>query len=999
VSNNTPPPEHNKKKGMQQLPVSLSSPGPDPSRKEKKKDPYPSGRAVFGVVFKSHIAPSDSSSTSSCEWVPMIVFYRMTKTSSDDPCHADDDDPEVEDDGIQLRDHTSVSVCPSSEFVDFSNEVDRFEPTLLCCRPDTTRPIDDTVSSSNSSCLLFMRVRPGAPSRCPVKVSLYVGGSILVSEVCFTVITRMTSTAASLYRNGSSSSPLLRKHPINQQHQGSPLSNTRLMRYSLEALSSWQVASSPIVKSLFILCLYPGVIRDDDGDDDDDDHPRRDASLVDELLRASMDLLLPSPGSISIRIAHASMGGAICDILPVGVHPPSKESNHHPLLSPPPPSTAAAAATHSHDKVQVMLFPGRGAASFLSPEQWRQCRVRFPSLDDAARSSKIASQQQHSALSLSVCGSIPHTGSALHSSLSPYEWLRRSSSLGGAGGGGGGFGLDPRVLSSPSPSLSQHRWTFCRLSDDDGVVTAVAAPISEEDDDDDAEVVSVAYSIDLRTRFLSSVGYLTSCLRPYQSRSPLGLILLPTASSSPSSSSPSSPSRGIDHRSVEWNRAHLSSTMRAYIADHSSHYHDDDDDSISTQQDQHSLWQLHLICQGLYPLSPSVASSSIVSLTCMLDGFEEKEEERVGGKGRSELLHQLLPLLKTVVALLLAHLVASSIDIIIPAIAFPSYISSISRAFDLSSLMDLNAFYDIIELDYLSRRYHGKNKKKKRSSSRSRSPSGASSRNKPSRHRTAVPATPSDASSSSSITSTHVQLRTAVMYLEEASLLIQRRGGIDKCIEQLQRILHRSAAIEASEGQLIRYALDKAYYWTTPQRVSEGTECWKALSALLVQPFFAGTESSSTPPGGGVGKNTFSLAYDHLYRSSHGSSSSSSHTSPSMVADGFDSMDAVMSSLQLDYSAASIESKQKDLQLTLMQVLINDIGVRDIKLAHDAAQCLMRQGCSSYPDLISLGALFTADSDGSFHSVALRTMLHEGGIPLFVAAKLATHIEAALTII
>jgi hypothetical protein len=118
-----------------------------------------------------------------------------------------------------------------------------------------------------------------------------------------------------------------------------------------------------------------------------------------------------------------------------------------------------------------------------------------------------------------------------------------------------------------------------------------------------------------------------------------------------------------------------------------------------------------------------------------------------------------------------------------------------------------------------------------------------------------------------------------------------------------------------------------------------------------------------------------------------------------MVAEGFDSMDAVMSSLQLDYSAASIESKQKDLQLTLMQVLINDIGVRDIKLAHDAAQCLMRQGCSSYPDLISLGALFTADSDGSFHSVALRTMLHEGGIPLFVAAKLATHIEAALTII
>jgi hypothetical protein len=386
----------------------------------------------------------------------------------------------------------------------------------------------------------------------------------------------------------------------------------------------------------------------------------------------------------------------------------------------------------------------------------------------------------------------------------------------------------------------------------------------------------------------------------------------------------------------------------------------------------------------------------------MLDGFEELE-----GKGRSELLHQLLPLLKTVVALLLAHIVASSSDII-PAIAFPSYISGISRAFELSSLMDLNGYYDVIELDYLSRRYRGKNKKnsknknsKKRSiSSRSNnSPigAGASSRNKPSPHRIAVPATPSDASSSSSssssVTSTHAQLRTAVMYLEEASLLIQRRGGMDKSIEQLQKVLHRSVAIEAAEDQLVRYALDGAYYWTTPQRVSEGNECWKALSALLMQPSSAGTQSSSSSPGGGVGKNTFSLAYDHLCRPSLGSSSSS------MVAEGIDSMDAVLSSLQLDYSAESIESKQKDLQLTLMQVLISDIGVRDIKLAHDAAQSLMRQGCSSYPDLISLGALFTTDSDGSFHSAALRTMLHEGGIPLFVAAKLAAHIETALTLV
>jgi len=107
-------------------------------------------------------------------------------------------------------------------------------------------------------------------------------------------------------------------------------------------------------------------------------------------------------------------------------------------------------------------------------------------------------------------------------------------------------------------------------------------------------------------------------------------------------------------------------------------------------------------------------------------------------------------------------------------------------------------------------------------------------------------------------------------------------------------------------------------------------------------------------------------------------------------AEGYDK---VLASLQLDSTA--FESKQKDLQLTLMQVLISDIGVVDIKLAHDAAQCLMRQGCSSYPDLVSLGALFTTP-DGSIKSAALRTMLHEAGVPLFVAAKLAAHIEATL---
>ena len=1110
----TPPPlvveeEAHKKMKMKEVKEEVQSlsptVSPDPSQKDHHHPSSSSSSsawsACFGAVFKSHIAPSSA-------WIPLIVFYRnkrktmmkmmkrktmnkKRKSSShadiailddrdlkakekayyDDDEEEEEADDEEEEDGIQLRDLTLVSVCPSSEFADFSNEVDRFEPTLLCSSSfssssssDTNDDTDDDDDDRASSCLLFMRVRSdNTPSRCPVKVSLYAG-SILISEICFTVITSMTSTAASLYRHRSAtatasssssssySSPIRKQSNEHQQlsgqqhhhhhHHSSPSNTTRIARYSLEALSSWQVAFSPIAKSLFILCIYPGLSKDhhhrhhhhhdnhdvyEDEDEEEDDDPRRDASLVDESLRASMDLLLLPLGSMSIRIAHTTastaMGGTI-DLLPSRATP-SQEVD--------------SAVTHTYDKVQVMLFPGQGAASILSPEQWKQCRARFPPLDDAARSSKMAAQQQHSMLSLSLYGSAPHTGKAppRHSSSSSsipshYEWLRRS-------------GLHPRVLSSPSPSLSQQRWSFCRSSDD--IATGGGNGGGDGNGDDDAVVVvaSVASSIDLRTRFLSSVHSLMRSLQPYQSTTPLGLILLPTASSTASSSSTvssSSSSRGIDRRPVEWNKAQLSSTLRALIEHRSHHHHhhdadddDVDDDAISTQQHQHktgSPWQLHLICQGLYPLSTAATalSLSISSLTCVLDGFEHEDEDRavgaVGGKGRSEeqQLHQLLPLLKTVVALLIAHhLVASSSssDIIIPAMAFPSYISGISRAFDLSSLLDLSSLYDAIELDYLSSRYHhrGKNRnrkmkktkngKNKSSSSSSSSPIGASSRNEPSHGRIAVPpSSPSDASSSSSssssTTSTHDLLRTAVMHLEEASLLIHRRG-LGQSIEQLQRVLHRSAAIEAAEGQLVRYALDGAYYWTTPQRVSEGLECWGALSALLMgHPSSAvdASQSSSSSIGGGGGGgvgNTFFLGYDHLCRPN------SLTSSTSVAIEGVDSIDTMLSSLQLyDSTSSVIESKHKDhhLQLTLMQVLISDIGVMDIKLAHDAAQCLMRQGCSSYPDLISLGALFCTHSDdddgSSVHStIALRSMLYEAGIPLFVAAKLAAHIEATLT--
>ena len=64
--------------------------------------------------------------------------------------------------------------------------------------------------------------------------------------------------------------------------------------------------------------------------------------------------------------------------------------------------------------------------------------------------------------------------------------------------------------------------------------------------------------------------------------------------------------------------------------------------------------------------------------------------------------------------------------------------------------------------------------------------------------------------------------------------------------------------------------------------------------------------------------------------------------------------------------------------------------------ATEAAGCLVAMGCTSYVDFIAIGGLFTSAADGRVDVEKLRVFLHQGGIPLFIAAKLAVFVQNKL---
>jgi hypothetical protein len=83
-------------------------------------------------------------------------------------------------------------------------------------------------------------------------------------------------------------------------------------------------------------------------------------------------------------------------------------------------------------------------------------------------------------------------------------------------------------------------------------------------------------------------------------------------------------------------------------------------------------------------------------------------------------------------------------------------------------------------------------------------------------------------------------------------------------------------------------------------------------------------------------------------------------------------------------------------QSALGRLIAEEAGVRDAFCANEAADCLLTMGCGSEEDFVSVGELFSSQEAGGVDADKLRAFFHEGGIPLFIAAKLAVFVRAKL---
>jgi hypothetical protein len=84
-----------------------------------------------------------------------------------------------------------------------------------------------------------------------------------------------------------------------------------------------------------------------------------------------------------------------------------------------------------------------------------------------------------------------------------------------------------------------------------------------------------------------------------------------------------------------------------------------------------------------------------------------------------------------------------------------------------------------------------------------------------------------------------------------------------------------------------------------------------------------------------------------------------------------------------------------DLRDEFTTIIMKEAGVRDAFSAEEAAACLVSMGCASVRDFHDMPALFTAGA-GELNVDALRGFLREGGVPLFVAAKLAAYLQRSV---
>lgn len=222
-------------------------------------------QSEFGVVFKSHCVPM--------QWQPIIVFFQSAKYSSSNNNNMNNDlsHPTTTAIDALLQANSDIIVCPSCEHADFSNDIDNYQSVIHWY---------DNGPGDRASCLLYICYKADAPDVCPAKITFYIK-SLIVCELYFHVITNTNSNISSAHI------------PTGTMfdHQSMPKKDYhKILKYSMEAKSTWEIVTAPMITSLYVLCIY-------------DEDTINDKLLVDHMLAETLDAM---PSHMIITITSES---------------------------------------------------------------------------------------------------------------------------------------------------------------------------------------------------------------------------------------------------------------------------------------------------------------------------------------------------------------------------------------------------------------------------------------------------------------------------------------------------------------------------------------------------------------------------------------------------------------------------------------------------------------------------------------------------------------------
>lgn len=366
--------------------------------------------------------------------------------------------------------------------------------------------------------------------------------------------------------------------------------------------------------------------------------------------------------------------------------------------------------------------------------------------------------------------------------------------------------------------------------------------------------------------------------------------------------------------------------------------------------DRDQAWHLVFLCDTLGTPNKGAGMVPMVSIPVTLT---------------AQLVFDLAPLLKTSIALAIAHIAAIGSGA--PTSSSPFAVHAAAEYLQIDQLTELFALYSELEESFLSCRF------------------SSAAIDHPALNYSLASFALQTMYRNAQADSVNL-LECAVTHLEQ-SLLPVYQHDLSHCVAALKaltRQIYDAKHATPSASQILSLQVDGVVHWIAPTDVHES---WRTLVEL--------SRPSQEPAQTLHRLNIRTRHLDFLDLITATKGPAVHQTGLDGALGQFDPSSAA-SAFHASQGPGSPSVAKRELQSQLAQVMLHEVGVKDAFSAQEAAGCLVAMGCSSYIDFVSIGTVF-AMADGRIEVEKLRVFLHEGGIPLFIAAKLAVFIQNKLS--